>query len=298
VRQGLLRRARRSDHAAGWAFVLPAAILVGTFQLAPVVWSFVLSLQQTDLAAPGVYVGTANYERLMHDPAFGDAVTRTLIYSGLFVPLVLVGSLAIAMALNRRIRGIGLYRTAVFVPVVTSTVATGVIFSWILDPDYGIVNGLLEKVGIASQGFFTDPGQALYAIVGITIWGWLGFGVIIYLAALQGIPRELVEAAQVDGATRWRTFRRVELPLLGPATVFLLVWLTINALQLFDEINVTTQGGPVHASTVVVYYLYEQAFRLFHAGYATAIAYVLFLAILVLTCIQLWASRRVVHYSS
>jgi multiple sugar transport system permease protein len=160
------------------------------------------------------------------------------------------------------------------------------------------VNGLLGKLGIAHQGFFNDPNQALYAIVGITVWGWLGFGVIIYLAALQGIPRELVEAAQVDGATRWRTFKRVELPLLGPATVFLLVWLTINALQLFDEINVTTQGGPVHASTVVVYYLYEQAFRLFHAGYATAIAYVVFLAILVLTSIQLWASRRVVHYSS
>jgi multiple sugar transport system permease protein len=298
VRPGLLRRARRSDHAAGWAFVLPAALLVGTFQLAPVVWSFVLSLQQTDLAAPAVYVGTANYERLMHDPAFGDAIRRTLIYSALFVPLVLAGSLAIAVALNRRIRGIGLYRTAVFVPVVTSTIATGVIFSWILDPDYGIVNGLLGDLGIGQQGFFTDPNQALYTIVGITVWGWLGFGVIIYLAALQGIPRELVEAAQVDGATRWRTFRRIELPLLGPATVFLLVWLTINALQLFDEINVTTQGGPLHASTVVVYYLYEQAFRLFHAGYATAIAYVVFLAILVLTGIQLWASRRVVHYGS
>jgi multiple sugar transport system permease protein len=298
VRQGLFRRARRSEHAAGWAFVLPAALLVGTFQLAPVVWSFVLSLQQNDLAAPAVYVGTANYERLMHDPAFGDAIQRTLIYSGLFVPLVLVGSLTIALALNRRIRGIGLYRTAVFVPVVTSTIATGVIFSWILDPDYGIVNGLLGHVGLGHQGFFSDPNQALYAIVGITVWGWLGFGVIIYLAALQGIPRELVEAAQVDGATRWRTFRRVELPLLGPATVFLLVWLTINALQLFDEINVTTQGGPLHASTVVVYYLYEQAFRLFHAGYATAIAYVVFLAILVLTGIQLWVSRRVVHYGS
>lgn len=298
MRPGLLRRARRSDHAAGWAFVLPAALLVGTFQLAPVVWSFVLSLQQTDLAAPAVYVGTANYERLMHDPAFGDAIRRTLIYSALFVPLVLAGSLAIAVALNRRIRGIGLYRTAVFVPVVTSTIATGVIFSWILDPDYGIVNGLLGDLGIGQQGFFTDPNQALYTIVGITVWGWLGFGVIIYLAALQGIPRELVEAAQVDGATRWRTFRRIELPLLGPATVFLLVWLTINALQLFDEINVTTQGGPLHASTVVVYYLYEQAFRLFHAGYATAIAYVVFLAILVLTGIQLWASRRVVHYGS
>jgi multiple sugar transport system permease protein len=293
-----LRRARRSEHAAGWAFVLPAAILVGVFQLVPVVWSFVLSLQKTDLSAPGVYVGADNYQRLLHDPAFGDAIRRTLVYSALFVPITLVGALAIAVLLNRKVRGIALYRTAVFVPVVTSTIATGVIFSWLLDPDFGVVNGILGWVGIAPQGFFQSPDQALYAIVAITVWGWIGFGVIIYLAALQSIPQELVEAAEVDGATRWRTFRRVELPLLAPASVFLLVWLTINALQLFDEINVTTQGGPLHATTVAVYYLYSQAFELFHFGYATAIAYVVFVAIFVITALQLWLSRRAVDYTS
>ena len=255
----LFARARRNDNVAGWAFVLPAAILVGTFQLVPVVWSFVLSLQKTDLSAPGQYVGAQNYQHLLHDPAFGDALRRTLVYSALFVPITLFGSLAIAVLLNRRVRGIALYRTAVFVPVATSTIATGVIFSWLLDPDFGIVNGILRHLGIGSQGFFEDPDQALYAIVGITVWGWIGFGVIIYLAALQSIPQELVEAAEVDGASRWRIFRRVELPLLAPATVFLLVWLTINALQLFDEINVTTQGGPLHATTVAVNYLFTQA---------------------------------------
>jgi multiple sugar transport system permease protein len=181
---------------------------------------------------------------------------------------------------------------------VTSTIATGVIVSWLLDPDYGVVNGVLRQVGLGGQGFLESPDQALYAIVGITVWGWLGFGVIIYLAALQSIPKELIEAAEVDGASRWRTFRRVELPLLAPATVFLLVWLTINALQLFDEINVTTQGGPLHSTTVAVYYLYEQAFTLFHYGYATAIAYVVFVAILLVTVVQLWLSRKAVDYSS
>lgn len=297
-RASALRRIRRSDQAAGWAFVLPAAILIGTFQLVPVVWSFVLSLQRTDLSAPGTYVGAANYQRMLHDPAFGDAIRRTVVYTALFVPITLVGALAIAVALNRAVRGIALYRTAVFVPVVTSTIATGVIFSWLLDPDFGVVNGILNAVGIPSQGFFQDPDQALPAIVGITVWGWIGFGVIIYLAALQGIPRELAEAAEVDGASRWRTFRRVELPLLAPASVFLLVWLTINALQLFDEINVTTQGGPLHATTVAVYYLYEQAFQLFHFGYATAIAYVVFVAIFIVTGVQLWLSRRAVEYTS
>ena len=126
----------------------------------------------------------------------------------------------------------------------------------------------------------------------MTVWGWLGFAVVIYLAALQGIPRELLEAAEIDGATRWRAFWRVQFPLLGPTTLFLVVWLSINALQLFDEIYVITRGGPLASTTVVVYYLFQQAFAFFQAGYATAIAYVVFLAILVLTVVQLLIGRR------
>jgi multiple sugar transport system permease protein len=168
----------------------------------------------------------------------------------------------------------------------------------VFDPTYGIANWLLNEVGIGSQGFFQDPDQALYAVVAMTVWGWIGFDVIIYLAALQGIPNELLEAAAIDGASRWSTFRSVVLPLLGPATLFLVVWSTINALQLFDEIYNTTRGGPLEATTVVVYYLWQQAFQFFNAGYAAAIAYVLFVAILVVTVLQLVISRRTVHYTS
>jgi len=132
----------------------------------------------------------------------------------------------------------------------------------------------------------------------MTVWGWIGFDVIIYLAALQGIPNELLEAAAIDGASRWSTFRSVVLPLLGPATLFLVVWSTINALQLFDEIYNTTRGGPLEATTVIVYYLWQQAFQFFNAGYGAAIAYVLFVAILVVTLLQLLISRRAVHYTS
>ena len=138
----------------------------------------------------------------------------------------------------------------------------------------------------------------MYGIVAMTVWGWVGFDVIIYLAALQGIPQELLEAAAIDGAGRWATFRSVTLPLLGPATLFLVVWSTINALQLFDEIYNTTRGGPIGSTTVIVYYLYEQAFQFFEAGYAAAIAYVLFVAILVITVIQFAISRKTVHYTS
>jgi multiple sugar transport system permease protein len=292
-----LRGALHSEHVTGWAFVLPAVILVGAFAVVPLVWSFVLSFQKSDLVSPATWVGLHNYRQLAHDPVFFASVKRTVIFTGLFVPITLVVSLALAKLLDRGVRGIGLYRLAVFLPVVTSTVATAVVFVFLLDRDYGIVNSVLGGLGFAEQGFLQDPSQALYAIVGIVVWHWVGFGVIIFLAALQGIPQEVVEAAQMDGATRWRTFRRVELPLLGPAILFLLVWLTIESLQLFDEIYVTTPGGGLlQSTTVVVFYLYQQAFNFFHAGYATAIAYVLFVATAIISAVQFWLSRKVVHY--
>ena len=297
-RAGAMDRLLASEHIAGWGFVSPAVILIALFGVVPIVWSVVLSFQRNNLMTPGVWIGLANYRRLMQDPLFTQSIRQTIVYTALFVPITIAGSLAIAVALNRKLIAIRLYRTAVFAPVVTSTVATAVIFLWLLDPDFGIVNAMLHHFGAAPQQFFQSTSQALFCIVAMTVLGWLGFGVIIYLAALQGVPRELLEAAEIDGATRWRAFRRVQLPLLGPTTLFLIVWLSINALQLFDEIYVTTRGGPLHATTVVVYYLYTQAFNYFHAGYATAIAYVLFLGILVLTIVELLVGRRTVHYRS
>jgi multiple sugar transport system permease protein len=291
-------RLLRSDHVTGWLFVAPAAILLFVFGLVPIGWSAVLSFQHNDLLSAPHWVGADNYRALRHDPVFRKAIRNTVVYTVLFVPISIGLALGVAVALNTRIRGISLYRTAVFVPVAVSTVATAIVFNWVFDPTYGIANWLLNEVGIGSQGFFQDPDQALYAVVAMTVWGWIGFDVIIYLAALQGIPNELLEAAAIDGASRWSTFRSVVLPLLGPATLFLVVWSTINALQLFDEIYNTTRGGPLEATTVVVYYLWQQAFQFFNAGYGAAIAYVLFVAILVVTLLQLLISRRTVHYTS
>lgn len=273
------RRRLLGEHPSAWLFILPSTLLILGFNFVPMVWAFVLSLQRTDLLTPAEWVGLDNYRALAQDPTFGDAVEHTLIYTALFVPLSVVGGLAIALALNRRIRFIGIYRTLVFVPFIMSAAAQGVLFSFILDPQYGAANGLLDKVGVARQGFLQDPGQALYVLVGIGLWGGLGFCVIVFLAALQDIPRELLEAASIDGARRWATLRRIVLPSLRPVLVFLLVWQTFQALQLFDLVYAASRGGPLGATTVVVYYVYEQAFQFFHAGYGSAAAYVLALAI-------------------
>jgi multiple sugar transport system permease protein len=293
----MIRRAARSENVTGWLFVLPAVALIGLFGIVPIIWGAILSLQQNDLLTPPTWVGLDNYRTLIHDPVFRASVHRTFVYTLLFVPISVGGALAIAVLLNRRIRFSRFYRTAVFIPVATSTVATGIIFNWLLEPTYGVANYLLGQIGLGPYGYFQDPDQAMYSIVAMTVWGWIGFDVIVYLAALQGVPDELVEAAKLDGAGRWAIFRNVVFPLLSPTTLFLVVWSTINALQVFDEIYVTTHGGPLQATTVMVYYLFNQAFELFHGGYAAAIAYVLFLMTLVLSVVQLWIGNRRVHYS-
>jgi multiple sugar transport system permease protein len=279
-RPPLRKRLMGSEHVAGWAFVAPALILIAVFFLIPIGWSLLLSLQADNLLGSSHYVGLANYRALTKDPVFRSAIGHTLLYTVIFVPVSVLGALA------------------VFIPLVTSTVATGIVFLWLLDPTFGLVNYVLHALGIRQQQFLQDPNEALYCIVAMTVWGWLGFDVIVYLAALQGIPEDLMEAAEIDGAGRWRRFRTIVVPLLSPATLFLVVWSTINALQLFDEIYVTTRGGPLGATTVLVYYLYQQAFQFFNAGYGSAIAYVLFLAILLVTLIQMWIGRRRVYYTS
>jgi multiple sugar transport system permease protein len=293
-----LKRIVASEHFAGWAFVMPAVILIAIFFVIPIVWSAILSLQADNLIGSSHWVGFANYKALSKDHVFRASIGHTLIYTVIFVPVSVIGALGLAVALNRKIRFIRFYRLAVFIPLVTSTVATGIIFLWLLDPTFGLVNYVLHAVGLPQQQFLQSTNEALYCIVAMTVWGWLGFDVIVYLAALQGIPEDLMEAAEIDGASRWSRFRTIVVPLLSPATLFLVVWSTINALQLFDEVYVTTRGGPLESTTVIVYYLYQQAFQFFNAGYGSAIAYVLFIGILVVSLIQMWLGRRSVYYTS
>jgi multiple sugar transport system permease protein len=177
-------------------------------------------------------------------------------------------------------------------------IATSIMFLWLFDPNFGLANWLLGRFGLGPFGFFTSSDGALYSIIAMTVWGWIGFDAIIYLAALQGVPHELLEAAQLDGARSWSIFRNITLPLLGPATLFLVVFSTINAIQVFDEVYFLTKGGPGTATYVPVLYLFTLAFQQGIAGYAAAIAYVLLVAILILTVIQLWVGKRMVYYAS
>lgn len=297
------RRARTriaaSEHFSGWAFVTPGVAVILLFGAVPVVWSAVMSFQRNNLLSPHTpWVGVRNYRQMAHDPVVAQALGHTLVYTALFVPGTMIVGLFLAVAMNRKIRFISLYRTAAYATMAISTISEAIVFIWLFDPSYGIVNYLFHAVGIPQQQFLNSPSQALYVIVVMTVWGWTGFAVVIYLAALQGIPQHLIDAAATDGAGRWATFRRVTLPLLSPASLFLAVWLTINALQLFDEVYLSTQGGPLNATTVLVYYLYEQAFQDFNFGYASAIAYFLFLVILVITAIQFRVGRRFTYYRS
>ncbi|MBB5821586.1 multiple sugar transport system permease protein [Streptosporangium becharense] len=272
---------RRHEAATAWAFVSPAVLIIIGLSVVPVVWSLLLSFQADDLVTPSVWVGLDNYRALAEDPGFGQAVRNTLLYTVLYVPLSVGLGLALALVLNRRIRLVGLYRTLFFVPFIISATVQGTLFSFILDPEFGAANSVLHALGVSPQGFLSDPAQALFVLVGITLWSGTGFCVVVYLAALQDVPPSLIEAARLDGAGRWHLLRHITLPTIAPISVFLLLWQTISALQVFDLVYVTTKGGPLGATTVIVYFIWEQAFKNFAAGYGAAAAYVLALALLV-----------------
>ena len=293
------RRVVSSEHFAGWAFVTPGVVIILLFGAVPIVWSALMSFQRSNLLSSSTpFVGVRNYQQMVHDPIVAQAIQHTLIYTVLFVPGTMIVGLFLAVAMNRKIRFLWLYRTAAYATMAISTISEAIVFIWLFDPSYGVVNYALSLFGVPAQQFLNSPSEALYVIVTMTIWGWTGFAVVVYLAALQGVPQTLLEAAALDGAGPWTTFRRVTLPLLSPASLFLAVWLTINALQLFDEVYLSTQGGPLNATTVLVYYLYDQAFQNFNFGYASAIAYFLFLIIAVGTVIQFRVGRRFTHYRS
>lgn len=296
---------RRRRGSAGYtrrevlvAYGLLAVPLLGTllFRILPGLGSFWLSFTKWNLITAPEVVGLDNFRRMLDDPLFWKATLNTVYYVGVTVPLVVVVSLAMALLLNRKIRGLGFFRTVYFLPVVSSMVAVAVMWRWMLNPDYGLVNAGLAVLGIDGPSWLGDSTWAMPSIILVSVWREVGFYMIILLAALQGVPRNLLEAAAIDGAGPWQRFWGVTFPMISPSVFLVSIMALINNFQAFDLMYVMTEGGPQNATTNLVVYLYQQGFQYFDIGYGSAIALVLFAMILAVTLVQ-WrvGERRVVY---
>jgi multiple sugar transport system permease protein len=286
------RRRRLAENLAGWGFAGPAVLLILGLSFIPMAWAFLLSLTNSNLIGGGEYIGFDNYSALVKDPLLAKAFKNTVIFTALYLPAGLAGGLAVAMMLSRKIRLIGFYRTCFLVPFIAASAAEGLLMGFIFDADFGIVNSVLHRVGIERQGFLQDPGQALLVLAVVYFWTQFGFNVVIFMAALQEVPREVIEAAEIDGASRWAVFRHVTLPTIRPVTYFLLVWGVIETFQFFDLVYTTTKGGPLNSTITLVLYIWNLAFQFFTAGYGAAVAYVLFAASLIFILLGLALGRR------
>lgn len=279
-------RQRPRRRPAPYLFVLPALLLFAVFKLYPIGWSFVLSLYRT-VGGTETFVGAGNYTRLLHDPLFGTALANTAVILAVQVPVMLAFATGLAVALNsQRLRGRAAFRLGFFLPVVTGLVAYGIVFSVLLNKDYGLVNWLLARVGAGPVPWLTGPLWAKISLGLALTWHYTGYNAVILLARLQSVPSELYDAAAVDGAGAWKTFVHVTVPGLRPALLLTAVLSTIGTLQLFDEPYVLTGGGPDNATLTIGVYLYQNAFTYFDFGYASAIAYALAVLIGILGLIQ------------
>jgi multiple sugar transport system permease protein len=294
------RRIGRSS-LAGYAFIAPAFVVLLAFLLVPAAWVFGLSLFRWDLIANNpTFVGLANFERLLlRDDLWWQSVRQTLYYTAVSVPLGMALGLLLAVLLDARLPGRHLLRGAVFAPYVTPFVATIVIWIWIFNPDYGVLNALLGAVHLPRPGWTHSADWIMPAIIVYGVWQHTGLNLVIYLAGLANIPAELQEAARVDGAGPWRVFWRITWPLLSPTTYFLLFVNLIGSFKVVVPVYVFTgnTGGPDHAAETIGFYLYQQAFAFFHAGYAGAISVAFFLLVLAIAAIQMRFSSGRVFYT-
>lgn len=293
AQRGRARRRRRfREGIEGWGFVIPALVIVLGLSIFPAVWAFFLSLQKWNGFGPAVGVGLSNYQQMVTDSELQDALLHSVLYVVLFVPSSVGLGLFLAVALNRRIRFMGLYRTAIFVPFVASAAVTGILTTYLFNPQFGLVNNVLRVLNLPQQGWLEDQAQAMVVITIMSLWGQAAFTTVIYLAALQDTPVELLEAARIDGANKWQSFWSVVWPQLTPVTVFVTIWQMIGAIQLFDLVYTTTRGGPLGATQTVVYYLWQTAFQKLQFGYGSAVAYGLFAITLIITIVVVLYSRR------
>jgi multiple sugar transport system permease protein len=298
ARRRLLKITNRQREAlVGYLFLSPWMLGFLIFLVGPMVASIYLSLTEYKVIKAPVWIGLANYVRMFSDELFYHSMKVTVTYTALSVPLGIVAALGVAVLLNQRIVASGLFRTIFYLPSVISGVAVAIVFAWIFNFRFGILNYFLSLVGIPGPNWLGHPRWTLWAFVLMSLWG-IGGNVIIFLAALQGVPVPLYEAAKIDGAGNWRRFWAITLPMISPAILFVLIMGVIGTFQTFTQSYVMTGGGPANATLFYLLYLYRNAFNWFEMGYASALAWVLFLVIMVCTLLLWRSSARWVYYES
>jgi len=291
-RRPLTRSAREA--VAGWLFVAPSTLGMLVFLVVPMAASVVVSFFRVSGFGDQRFVGLENYRRLLHDPVFGSSLATTGLFTVLFVPLLFTASLGLALLLQKRRPLIGLWRSLVFAPHVVSLVVVGLVWQFLLTDHVGVVNRVLDGLGLPAPSWLGNPAFALPAVVLISVWFFMGYYMVIFLNGLNDIPASYYEAARIDGAGRWRSFRHVTWPLLRPTSLFVLVMTTLTAIGaagVFDLIYVMTKGGPDYGTQVVMFYIYQRAFQLNDFGYSSAMAAVVSALLLLVMFVMLRLTR-------
>jgi multiple sugar transport system permease protein len=294
---GRSRRVPIQQAVEGYVCILPWLIGFVCFVAGPMIAALLISFTDWSMLAPPEKIGLHNYQRLAGDPLFFQTVRNTAFISFIAVPLQLILALSIAMALNEKLAGISIYRTIFYLPSQMPIVASALLWLWVFNPDYGLANAMLYTVGLPGLGWLFDPTLSKPSIILITLWGGIGTPLIIFLAGLQSVPDSLYEAASIDGAGAFARFRNITLPMLSPIIFFNLIIGIIASFQAyFTLVFVTTQGGPANSTRILILYIYDKAFRDFDMAYASALAWMLFLMVLVLTALNFALARMWVHY--
>ena len=283
----------------GYALLSPWIIGLILFVIGPIIASAYFSLTEYDIISPPEFIGLGNYRKaFFQDELFWSSLGRTFYYAIVAVPLGVIGSLGFAMLLDQALPATNVFRSLYFLPHLTPSVAMAIVWSWLLHPEAGPVNLVLGRIGLPQPGWLTDRGWAIPSIILISLWaGWGGNRMLIFLAGLQGVPQELYEAAEIDGAGAWRRFVHVTLPMISPTMLFNLILGVIGALQVFSMAFIATGGGPAYATWFFALHLYRQAFEYFRMGYGSALAWIFALILVCLTVIQLKLSGRWVFYA-
>ncbi|WP_307342475.1 carbohydrate ABC transporter permease [Caldalkalibacillus uzonensis] len=280
-----------NENLTGWLFISPMFIGFLIFMLGPLIYAFYMSFLEWPLLGDARFIGLNNYQNIINDQEFRIVLKNTFIFTAGLVPLNLMLALGLALLLKEKMAGIGLFRTAIFVPVVTSLVVWAIIWKYMLAPESGFINQLLGLFGIQGPAWLLDNRLAMPSVIIVSVLKNVGLNMILFLTALQQVPHSLYEAAALDGAKRWRTFWHITFPMIMPTVFMTMIITTIGAMKIFAQIYVMTRGGPGTSTKVLVYYIWEKAFRHFEMGYAAALAFVLFFILLVFTLI-LWQLRK------